>query len=306
VGTKVIVMPDVGVEPHVVDYLFAKIDKDGDGKLSIRELVTSLREDPSLAATLGLDFKNGTGEVDDDACAALEEWFNTYDSNGDKEFDKDEFYQIFVKRDDGPGPPSAGNTNDVSAEEAARRETHAAEIAAEIAQSIREATELERVKDTLSKREKEMEELKAQMVRLQTGGETTESAPSAPSDLDSSEAGDGDTTEESTPTSTPEKQSGVSGDVDVGDISKAKKLLGMSPPGGRQRSRLRQLHGLHPIPKVQPRDDQGRPLARVQDGLCQKGFKRHAAATRSRRRSDWWTSSSTKRPPRLPGTRRTG
>ena len=231
VGTKVIVMPDVGVEPHVVDYLFAKIDKDGDGKLSIRELVTSLREDPSLAATLGLDFKNGTGEVDDDACAALEEWFNTYDSNGDKEFDKDEFYQIFVKRDDGPGPPSAGNTNDVSAEEAARRETHAAEIAAEIAQSIREATELERVKDTLSKREKEMEELKAQMVRLQTGGgETTESAPSAPSDLDSSEAGDGDTTEESTPTSTPEKQSGVSGDVDVGDISKAKKLLGMSPP----------------------------------------------------------------------------
>ena len=179
VGTKVIVMPDVGVEPHVVDYLFAKIDKDGNGKLSIRELVTSLREDPSLAATLGLDFKNGTGEVDDDACAALEEWFNTYDSNGDKEFDKDEFYQIFVKRDDGPGPPSAGNTNDVSEEEAARRETHAAEIAAEIAQSIREATELERVKDTLSKREKEMEELKAQMVRLQTGGgETTESAPS--------------------------------------------------------------------------------------------------------------------------------
>ena len=79
VGTKVIVMPDVGVEPHVVDYLFAKIDKDGNGKLSIRELVTSLREDPSLAATLGLDFKNGTGEVDDDACAALEEWFNTYD-----------------------------------------------------------------------------------------------------------------------------------------------------------------------------------------------------------------------------------
>ena len=41
--------------------------------------------------------------------------------------------------------------------------THAAEIAAEIAQSIREATELERVKDTLSKREKEMEELKAQI-----------------------------------------------------------------------------------------------------------------------------------------------
>ena len=48
VGTEVIVMPDVGVDPLTVDYLFAKIDKDGNGKLSIRELVTSLREDPSL------------------------------------------------------------------------------------------------------------------------------------------------------------------------------------------------------------------------------------------------------------------
>ena len=41
VGTEVIVMPDVGVDPLTVDYLFAKIDKDGNGKLSIRELVTS-------------------------------------------------------------------------------------------------------------------------------------------------------------------------------------------------------------------------------------------------------------------------
>ena len=38
VGTEVIVMPDVGVDPLTVDYLFAKIDKDGNGKLSIREL----------------------------------------------------------------------------------------------------------------------------------------------------------------------------------------------------------------------------------------------------------------------------
>ena len=151
VGTEVIVMPDVGVDPLTVDYLFAKIDKDGNGKLSIRELVTSLREDPSLAKTLGLDFKNGTGDVDEDACAALEGWFMTYDSNGDKEFDKDEFYQIFVRREPAPTTGTKGdgdgtNVAEVSEEEAARRAAHADAIAAEIAESIREATELERVK----------------------------------------------------------------------------------------------------------------------------------------------------------------
>ena len=66
VGTEVIVMPDVGVDPLTVDYLFAKIDKDGNGKLSIRELVTSLARTLSLAKTLGPDFKNGTGDVDED------------------------------------------------------------------------------------------------------------------------------------------------------------------------------------------------------------------------------------------------
>ena len=37
VGTEVIVMPDVGVDPLTVDYLFAKIDKDGNGKISFSE-----------------------------------------------------------------------------------------------------------------------------------------------------------------------------------------------------------------------------------------------------------------------------
>ena len=236
VGTEVIVMPDVGVDPHTVDYLFAKIDKDGNGKLSIRELVTSLREDPSLAKILGLDFKNGTGDVDDDACAALEDWFMTYDSNGDKEFDKDEFYQIFVRREPAgstgatKGDGDVTNVAEVSEEEAARRAAHADAIAAEIAESIREATELERVKAELARREIEMAELKAQMVRLKTGG----GDPEAPEDGDG-DAGDGNIA------GTPEKdkdgedegedekddEPGVLGDVEV-DAEAAKKLLGMS------------------------------------------------------------------------------
>lgn len=176
VGAEVIVMPDVGVDPLTVDYLFAKIDKDGNGKLSIRELVTSLREDPSLAKTLGLDFKNGTGDVDEDACAAHDE-----------------------------------------------------ASAAEIAESIREATELERVKAELARREREMEELKARMVRLKTGGGGD---PEATEDGDG-DAGVGDAAEEGTPEKDDgedegeDDEPGVSGDVEV-DAEAAKKLLGMS------------------------------------------------------------------------------
>ena len=239
VGTEVIVMPDVGVDPLTVDYLFAKIDKDGNGKLSIRELVTSLREDPSLAKTLGLDFKNGTGDVDEDACAALEGWFMTYDSNGDKEFDKDEFYQIFVRREPAPtggtkGDGDGANVAEVSEEEAARRAAHAEAIAAEIAESIREATELERVKAELARREREMEELKPQMVRLKTGGGGG-GDPEATEDGDG-DAGVGDAAEEGTPEKDDgegegddeeDDKPGVSGDVEV-DAEAAKKLLGMS------------------------------------------------------------------------------
>ena len=75
-------------EKDAIESIFAFLDKDDSGAVTIRELIIGVREEPSLARALGL----GEGCVDQDQ---LVEMFSKWDENGDHELDRAQFASIF-------------------------------------------------------------------------------------------------------------------------------------------------------------------------------------------------------------------
>lgn len=68
--------------------IFAYLDRDGSGTISVREMILGVKREPALARTLGL----GEGKVDQNQ---LVEMFSKWDENGDRELDREEFAAIF-------------------------------------------------------------------------------------------------------------------------------------------------------------------------------------------------------------------
>ena len=75
-------------EKDAIESIFAFLDKDDSGTVTVREMIIGVRKEPALARTLGL----GEGRVDQDQ---LVEMFSKWDENGDRELDRAEFAAIF-------------------------------------------------------------------------------------------------------------------------------------------------------------------------------------------------------------------
>mmetsp|Transcript_1892 Transcript_1892/g.6918 ORF Transcript_1892/g.6918 Transcript_1892/m.6918 type:complete len:399 (-) Transcript_1892:1018-2214(-) len=79
---------------------FERIDKNGDGKLELREVVIACRKDPSIAALLGLSTQiRQEGSSRD----ALMEFFRLVDKDDSRSLDKDEFVNYFFPSDAAAG-----------------------------------------------------------------------------------------------------------------------------------------------------------------------------------------------------------
>lgn len=102
-------------EKDAIESIFAFLDKDDSGTVTVREMIIGVRKEPALARTLGL----GEGRVDQEA---LVEMFSKWDENGDRELDRAEFAAIF-------GPSIADAER---AEQRRRAEEHAVIIAKEM------------------------------------------------------------------------------------------------------------------------------------------------------------------------------
>lgn len=102
-------------EKDAIESIFAFLDKDDSGTVTVREMIIGVRKEPALARTLGL----GEGKVDQNA---LVEMFSKWDENGDRELDRLEFAAIF-------GPSIADAER---AEQRRRAEEHAVIIAKEM------------------------------------------------------------------------------------------------------------------------------------------------------------------------------
>ena len=114
-------------EKDAIESIFAFLDKDDSGTVTVREMIIGVRKEPALARTLGL----GEGRVDQEA---LVEMFSKWDENGDRELDRTEFAAIF-------GPSIA----DAERAEARRRADERAVIIAKAA----ERAEIARLREEL-------------------------------------------------------------------------------------------------------------------------------------------------------------
>ena len=74
--------------------IFARVDRNSDGRLSRAELILRLRKDGELASLLGLP-----QQVGDEQRAAFEAVFQSMDSDSDKEVDADEFVAFFAQQE---------------------------------------------------------------------------------------------------------------------------------------------------------------------------------------------------------------
>ena len=92
-------------EDETVEEIFARLDADGSGSLSVEELIFGLRSDATLAKKMGLSRHNITTK---EGHQALESFFRALDANSDRELSLDEFRMVFGAGGAGKTPkPSA-------------------------------------------------------------------------------------------------------------------------------------------------------------------------------------------------------
>ena len=136
-------------EKDAIESIFAFLDKDDSGTVTVREMIIGVRKEPALARTLGL----GEGRVDQEA---LVEMFSKWDENGDRELDRTEFAAIFGPSIADAERAEARRRADERAviiakavEEEAFAEAEAARLAEEEAAKAAERAEIARLREEL-------------------------------------------------------------------------------------------------------------------------------------------------------------
>lgn len=136
-------------EKDAIESIFAFLDKDDSGTVTVREMIIGVRKEPALARTLGL----GEGRVDQEA---LVEMFSKWDENGDRELDRAEFAAIFGPSIADAERAEARRRADERAviiakavEEKAFAEAEAARLAEEEAAKAAERAEIARLREEL-------------------------------------------------------------------------------------------------------------------------------------------------------------
>jgi Ca2+-binding EF-hand superfamily protein len=83
-----------GGDTRATDEIFAFFDKDGDGVVTIRELIIGVRREPALARVLGLSRGDGASASPLDQ-AELTRMFQKWDLDGNNALDREEFGAVF-------------------------------------------------------------------------------------------------------------------------------------------------------------------------------------------------------------------
>ena len=132
-----------GGDTRATDEIFAFFDKDGDGVVTIRELIIGVRREPALARVLGLSRGDGASASPLDQ-EELTRMFQKWDLDGNNALDREEFGAVFG----------------ASVEGSKRRERRAIELG----DAVKRAEDPTR--DDVRSLKEELETLKAQMAAM--------------------------------------------------------------------------------------------------------------------------------------------
>ena len=132
-----------GGDTRATDEIFAFFDKDGDGVVTIRELIIGVRREPALARVLGLSRGDGASASPLDQ-AELTRMFQKWDLDGNNALDREEFGAVFG----------------ASVEGSKRRERRAIELGDAVMRAE------DPTRDDVRSLKEELETLKAQMAAM--------------------------------------------------------------------------------------------------------------------------------------------